>query len=256
MEERQKDYTIMEGCTIPSLGKIYGEGINPQIELRAMTGRDEMKRLAKTNTNFKVMSDIIEGCMIEKPKVHVYDMALADYEYLLHKLRVISYGADYPMTIYCNECNKMSEVTVNLDTLTVREIDVDKFEKDSTIILPDSQDKVDLNFQTPHLLDAIQLKANEYEKKFKQAAVNFETLSKLVLTIHSVNDAKLNDFDLETKLLDVWSAKDIRFILSSIDELNSNFGINAKVTLNCPKCGCEKDYTFLYGPEFLGPTKF
>ena len=41
--ERQNDYTIMEGYELPSKGKIYSENVNPHIELRSMTARDEMK---------------------------------------------------------------------------------------------------------------------------------------------------------------------------------------------------------------------
>jgi hypothetical protein len=90
--ERLTDYTIMEGYELPSKGKIYSDSVNPHVELRSMTARDEMKRLSPSSTPLKTLADIIEGCCIEKPKVHVYDMALGDYEFLLHKLRIVTYG--------------------------------------------------------------------------------------------------------------------------------------------------------------------
>ena len=95
MVERQTDYTIMEGYELPSKGKIYAENVNPHIELRSMTARDEMKRLSPSSTPLKTLADIIEDCFIEKPAIHVYDMCLGDYEYLLHRLRIVTYGDSY-----------------------------------------------------------------------------------------------------------------------------------------------------------------
>ena len=42
MEEKQKNYSIAEYVSLPSGGKIYDKPVNPEIKLRAMTGRDEI----------------------------------------------------------------------------------------------------------------------------------------------------------------------------------------------------------------------
>ena len=68
---RQTNYTIAEGYELPSKGKIYSVAVNPHVELRSMSARDEMKRLSPSSTQFKKLADIIEGCMIEKPAIHV-----------------------------------------------------------------------------------------------------------------------------------------------------------------------------------------
>ena len=76
MSTRQTGFTIMEGYTLPSKGKIYSENVNPLIELRSMTAREEMRRLSPSSTPLKTLADIIEDCCIEKPAIHVYDMSL------------------------------------------------------------------------------------------------------------------------------------------------------------------------------------
>ena len=43
--ERNTNYTIAEGYRLPSEGLIYDVAVNPEIELRSMSARDEMKRL-------------------------------------------------------------------------------------------------------------------------------------------------------------------------------------------------------------------
>ena len=72
MAERQNDFTIMEGYELPSKGKIYVEKtVNPHVELRSMTAREEMRRLSPSSTPLKTLADIIEDCCIEKPAIHV-----------------------------------------------------------------------------------------------------------------------------------------------------------------------------------------
>ena len=119
---RQTNYTIAEGYELPSKGKIYSVAVNPHVELRSMSARDEMKRLSPSSTQFKKLADIIEGCMIEKPAIHVYDMALGDYEFLLHKLRIVTYGPEYNINCRCPLCGDWDDHVVNLESLQLNEL--------------------------------------------------------------------------------------------------------------------------------------
>ena len=56
----QKDYTIAEFMTLPSEGKVYGELIDPQIELRSMTTAEEMRRLAPNDHQYENLCTIID----------------------------------------------------------------------------------------------------------------------------------------------------------------------------------------------------
>ena len=134
-EERQTKYTIAESYELPSKGEIYDVEVNPHVELRSMTARDEMKRLSPSATPFKTLADIIEGCMIEKPTIHVYDMCLADYEYLLHKLRIVTYGDEYKIYLRCPYCGEEVETVAHLEHLAVKDFDISKLEELKTITL-------------------------------------------------------------------------------------------------------------------------
>jgi hypothetical protein len=123
MEERQTNFTIMEGHELPSKGLIYDKKVNPHVELRSMTAKEEMQRLAVTSAPLKNLADIIESCMLEKPAVHVYDMAIGDYEFLLHRLRVVTYGNKYKITVGCPHCGHLTETELNLDALEIQEFD-------------------------------------------------------------------------------------------------------------------------------------
>ena len=255
MENRQTNYTIMEGCELPSGGVIYEPAIDPHVELRSMTARDEMKRLSPSTTPLKTLADIIEGCMIEKPAIHVYDMAIGDYEYLLTKLRVITYGKEYKIALTCSECGEFFETSANLDSLEMKDFDVDKYNEAKNFALPDSGDSITLKTISPRILESITQKSNEMKRKYKGANIDFSTFCKLLLCIDTVNGEHLNQNSLETLIDHAWSARDLQKILNQIDKSSTMLGYDTRVTVTCTKCSEDVLTFFRYGPEFFRPSE-
>lgn len=253
MEERQTNYTIGEGVELPSKGLIYDKPMSAHVELRSMTARDEMKRLSPSTTQFKTLADIIEGCMIEKPAVHVYDMALGDYEFLLHKLRIVTYGDEYKMSLRCPYCGEPIDTIAHLEELEIKEFDLEKFNAARTIVLPKSGHTVSLNFQTPRMLDENEAKVKELKRKFKTADIAFDLLVLLSSAIDTVDGTKLDQTKLET-FIDKLPAMDMTKIINSIDELNALVGLDNNLTVDCPKCGGEVRTSFRFGAEFFRPS--
>jgi len=108
-----KNITIKEDFSLPSEGRIYGKTFNPDVTLRSMTVEDEMKRLSPSKNPYKNMSEIIESCITsEKLPISVYDLCIGDYTYLLHKLRVVTYGANYPIRYMCPKCGSIENDTL------------------------------------------------------------------------------------------------------------------------------------------------
>jgi len=252
-EERQTNYTIAEGYELPSKGKIYDVEVNPHVELRSMTARDEMKRLSPSSTQFKKLADIIEGCMVEKPKIHVYDMALGDYEYLLHKLRIVTYGTGYKMVLQCPHCLHTFEAETNLEQLRINDFDEEKFESLRTFVLPVSGDTIKIRFQTPRMLDETEAQVKEAKRKFRSAEIEFDLLFLLKSVIEEVNGQKLDPTKLEV-YIDKLPAKDMTKIVNNIDALNACVGIDGTLFVDCPNCGGEVRTSFRFGPEFFRPT--
>ena len=253
MAERQTDYTIMEGYVLPSKGKIYSNNVNPNIELRSMTARDEMKRLSPSSTPLKTLADIIEGCCIEKPGVHVYDMSLGDYEFLLHKLRIVTYGEDYKVSLRCPVCGEFIETTADLSLLEVHEYDEAKIKDLQTFILPRSNKAVTLNFTSPRLIEEAEARVKDMKRRYKDATIDFETLVKLQLNIDLIDGEKKSEVELENIITNL-PAMDLQKLLNNIDKLNKQIGLDNILYLTCPKCGEEVTSFFRFGPEFFRPT--
>ena len=251
--ERQTDYTIMEGYELPSKGKIYSDNVNPHIELRSMTARDEMKRLSPSSTPLKTLADIIEGCCIETPAVHVYDMSLGDYEFLLHKLRIVTYGVDYKVSLRCPECGEVIETVAKLDQLNVREYEDDEIKQLQTFTLPKSNRLVTLNFLTPRMVEEMEVKVKDMKRRYKNATIDFETLVRLLTNIDLIDGEKKTETELENIVTNL-PALDLQKILNNIDKLNQKIGLDNILYLTCPKCGEEVTTFFRFGPEFFRPT--
>jgi len=250
---RQTNYTISEGMELPSKGLIYDKPVDAHIELRSMSGRDEMKRLSPSTTPFKTLADIIEGCMIEKPAIHVYDMAIGDYEFLLHRLRVVTYGDEYKVELNCPYCNESFEAMTHLDDIEVKEFDLDKFNELRNLHLPKSEHDVVLKFQTPHILDQIDSKTKEYKRRYKDATISFDLLAILVNSIESVDGVTMSDLDLES-FINKLPAYDMTKIINTLDKLNACVGINNEVQVTCKHCGADVKTFFRFGTEFFRPS--
>jgi predicted RNA-binding Zn-ribbon protein involved in translation (DUF1610 family) len=251
--ERQNDFTIMEGYELPSKGKIYSETVNPHIELRSMTARDEMRRLSPSSTPLKTLADIIEGCCIEKPAVHVYDMSLGDYEFLLHKLRIVTYGEDYKVALRCPECGEMIEAVAKLGQLDIKEFDEEEVRNLQTFTLPKSGRSITLNFLSPRMVEEMEVKVKDMKRRYKNATIDFETLVRLLVNVDLVDGEKKSEHDLETIITNL-PALDLQKILNNIDKLNKQIGLDNILYLTCPKCGEEVTTFFRFGPEFFRPT--
>lgn len=246
-----KESTIVESFTLPSKGLIYDTPIDPNVSLRSMTVMEEMRRLAPSETPYKIMSDIIEDCMQEKPKIHIYDMCLGDYQYLLHKLRIVTYGPEYKMTISCPNCGEIVESTANLDSIEVFEYD-DTYSDLAKLTLPVSNKIVEMKYQTPRDLDDIARKKKEMQRKTK-LNVEYGLLFTTMSLIKSVDGRVLNPIQLEDFVKKL-SMKDVTAIISRAEELNRKVGLDTRVITKCNQCGYEMVSTFRITSEFFGPT--
>lgn len=245
-------YTIQEEYTLPSMGKLYNVPFDPTVKLRSMTVADEMKRLQASDNPYKVMSEIIDDCLITKLPISAYDMCMGDYQFLLHKLRVVTYGPDYKLRIRCPHCGEVFDYSINLDELKVNYLEDEDINDNFIINLPKSGSTVELRLQTPRDLDWIAHRAKEIKKNFPDMEGSPALVLTLETMIKSIDGQKLNP-TLAYDNLKLLPAADMNKIVQRATKLNEMVGIDIAIKAECPDCHGDVNTTFRFTNEFFGP---
>lgn len=243
--------TIKEDFELPSKGLIYGKKFDPHFTLRSMTVEDEMKRLSPTDYPYRQMSEIIESCMETKFPIPVYDLCIGDYTYMLHKLRVVTYGPEYKIRVGCPHCGSVDDYTISIDDLEIFKYDK-SIEELKSVELPVTGYTVKLKFQTPRDIDRITEKAKEMREQFPEMKGDPIYLLTLQSMIDTIDGGDVNPITmLET--LKKLPMKDTNILSKTATKLNRKVGVDNTINLKCLKCNSDINATFLYTSEFFGP---
>lgn len=250
-------YTIAETFTLPSKGLIYDTKVNPQVRLRSMTTVEEMRRLSHTDTPYKTLCDIIDSCIVDPIGISSYDMHLGDYQFLLHKLRVVTYGPEYPSSSICPVCGKTNRITLNLDDIEVFSFDEEdeEYKELFNLTLPKTGKRIVLKFQTPRDLDLASQEEKEFNTSHPDNDVNISYLITLKHLVKTVDGEVLKPMALD-QFLRKLPLMDSNAILQRATKINNKVGINTAIQNICtnPKCGAKYRTTFRITNEFFGPT--
>lgn len=245
-------YTIAEEYTLPSLGKVYKQNVNPHIKLRSMTTAEEMKRLSPSEREYKNICDIIDDCLVEKPGISSYDMCVADYQFLLHKLRVVTYGEEYPVISKCPFCYTQNEIVVKLNDLEITTCP-DDYEKYMQFKLPRTGKEIKTRFQTPRLIDDVNIRVKEFKKKSKNQSLDNSLTYTVQSLIDTIDGEKLDAVMLEQFVRGL-PMMDTNYIIQHAEKLVESFGLKTTMELDCPACGLTYNSNFRITTEFFRPS--
>lgn len=247
------DYTIANDFELPSLGKVYSKEVNPQVKLRSMTTMEEMKRLNHSERPYKAMSEIIDDCLVEDIGISAYDMCLPDYQFMMHKLRIVTYGPEYKITSTCPYCGSANNHTLNLDDMSVISFDEEVFDKYSEFELPASKHKIKIRLQTPRMMDNITFKTKEDRRKNPKSNSDAALLFTLESLIEEIDGTKPESFRL-IPFIQKLPMMDTNYILKAAQKLNTIFGLDLGLLNVCGVCGLDYTSSFRTTSEFFGPS--
>ena len=248
--------TIVEYFELPSKGKIYGESLSGKFgkfKMRSMTTVEEMKRLSHCEDSYRLISEIIDDCILDKLPISCYDMHIGDYQYLLHRLRVVTYGSEYKVNSMCPACGKVDTYTIDLDSLGIIPYDPDNFDKYTKFELPSSKKTVEIRFQTPRMMDQVEAKRKDLLKRNPNYEGNPSLLHTVMSLIKSIDGKVYDPVKLERIVRDMPMA-DTNKIMQYAMKLNANIGLQAHVRNICTECGVDYNTPFRLTSEFFGPT--
>lgn len=247
------DFSIANDFELPSLGKVYSQDVKPYAKIRSMTTMEEMKRLNHSERPYKSMSEIIDDCLVESPGISAYDMCLPDYQYMMHKLRIVTYGPLYKITSTCPFCGSSNLHELNLDDMTVTKFDEDTFKKYSEFTLPASKKHIKIRLQTPRMMDDITFRSKEERRKNPQNSGDAAFLFTLESLIEEIDGSKPESFRIRPFVTQL-PMMDTNYILKSAQKLNQIFGLDMGLTHVCGICGLDYTSSFRATSEFFGPS--
>lgn len=249
------DYTLRGTYTLPSLGKIYGvDDINPEITLRSMTTVEEMRRLNHSDRVYQIMAEIIDDCIVDNQlPLSTYDMCLADYQFLLHKLRVVTYGNMYKISSICPYCGATNTTSIDLDSLKVKYFNEEDYKKYSELDLPQTKKHIKLRMQTPRMIDGVTVRAKEQRKKTPDIVGDPAFLFTLEALIAEIDGVKPDPMTLSNFVRSL-PMMDANYILKYSQKLMGVAGLETDLEISCSVCGLEYESSFRTTGEFFGPS--
>jgi len=245
------EYIIGEEYTLPSLGKVYDREVNPKVKLRSMTTNEEMKRLNPSDRAYKTMAEILDDCLVEDIGIPSYDLCVGDFQFLIHKLRVVTYGPDYSIDCRCPYCLSTTTETINLDDIPVNTYK-NNIEKYLEFDLPATKKHIKLRMQTPRILDDISDNVKDFKKRNPSFNGDSAFLFTLKALVKEVDGEKPDPITFEPWLRGL-PMKDTNYLLKKAGKLVDAIGLNLDLEITCPACKLTYNSPFRITSEFYGP---
>jgi len=224
--ETKKDYIPIK---LPSMG-VFNEGIDT-VEIRPFTYEDEriLRSVTKMNEGIVAISTLMRRCV---KGIEYSNLSLFDKNYLLFKLREISYGDDYEISVTCQECQEKNDLSVKISKLRVDYADPN-MEYPKKVYLPDSE--VDVYVRCPRAED---------EKLLGNSASLTDSLWKFVDRIKDYEERGIIQ-----EFLSKTTAKDITTLRQAI--FSDNIGLNYDVRFKCSNCNSDERTTLPMNESFF-----
>lgn len=247
--ERLKPSSNFEEVLLPSLGKFYDGTDGPAdgiLHIRPMTGNEEQVlatgRLVKDG---QAIDMIFKNCIMEKYPTEKF--LSIDRNFLLIKLRGISYGPLYEVEIACPNCENKFEQSINLN------LPVDNCPDDFGLdklsgVLPDSQ--LPFSYSLQKGLNEIEI--NDYRERNKRRQNLDDTLIHRTAMLLNSLGGFTNKSEIKL-ILNNLKVNDLSYLRNCMDE--PPFGVDTTIDMACENCLHEFSLELPIGPNFFFPRQ-
>ena len=215
---------------LPSRGKAYIE-CEETVNIKPFTYAQERKlrSIKKAAQGIPVIKSLFNDCV----KGLDYDsMTLEDKNYLLFKLREISYGDDYALTLECMECNSKNALSMEISKIEVKYAE-DDYKEPLEITLPDSKQKV--VFVTPRSKD---------EHYMTDMEVLIDNLWRFMISV-----GKYSDERIKQEFLKKTTVRDVAYFREQL--IKERYGMRKSMSFECAGCGAINESIIPFNESFF-----
>ena len=207
--EQDSDWRPLE---LPSRGNAYIES-DGVVNIKPFTYAQERKlrSIKKAAQGMRVVRSLFKDCV----EGLVYDdMTLEDKNYILFKLREISYGDDYALSLQCRHCDSNNALTMKISRVQVKYAP-DDYKEPIEIVLPDTQQKV--VFVTPRCKD---------EQYMTDMEVLTDNLWRFMISV-----GKYSDERIKREFLKRTTVKDLAYFREAL--VKDRYGMAKEMSFEC-----------------------
>ena len=238
---------------LPSKGLVYPKDhplSKGQIEIKYMTAKEE-DILSSQNLIKKgiVIDKLFESIIVDK-RVNPDDIVIGDKNAIILATRVLGYGPDYPVEIYSSRKDDIIKTTLDLSSVSTKEVDYSLFEN-----------KNEFKFQTPIGKQNITFKILTHgdEKSIDKDLValqklNSDTASDITTRLRYMITSVEGDSNIATigKFVNGLLARDSRALRDYVRSISPDMDMNFTYT---HEDGEEEILPITLGVGFFWPTE-
>lgn len=244
--------TVTETYTLPSKGKLYGEEFGSEVTIRSMTTFEEKMRLG--NQGFwKTMCSILDAVVTSPETYESRAMTLFDFYFLMYKMRAVSYGPTYKVTVTCPHCGHKEIVKVDLDSLNVNYLSEDIKEPFEIGPLPRSGDTLGCRFL--RVTDSInnEKKSREILEKSPNYIGDPMYILSRASQIVTINGEEVTPIEIQM-YVERMDALDSAYFSQVYNKISNGVGLDAVGSGTCSACGESLEFDLPMNSEFFRPT--
>jgi len=213
---KEKSNTTSVLVDLPSGGKAYHEHAG-HVNISPFTYADEKHLRGVTNMSGaqKAIGTIFDRCV---EGLSYEESTIPDKNYLLFKLREISYGDDYPITLNCDTCGANNMLKLKISSIPVNTAKED-LEDPIKVTLPDTEQEVE-----------IRLPRSRDESYMENLGSITNNLWRFVISVGGYTDGVV-----VRKFIEQTSVRDVDVMRATV--LNVDYGLDQKMSYHCLECG-------------------
>lgn len=249
----KKKGTLEETYQLPSLGKLYGEGSSSEVSIRSMTTFEEKMRLGSQGF-WKTMTSILESVVTYPEDFKVTNLTLFDFYFLMYKMRTVSYGPIYKVSVTCPHCGNTMISKVNLDDISIDYLNDENSMEPITIgPLPRSGDTLQCKYLRVQDSMSIERRSKEILRDHPDYVGDPSYILTMASEIKSINGE--DKLPIEVQMyVEQMSAMDSAYFQQAYNKLTNKVGMNTVCHDVCDHCGEELSFGLPFNSEFFRPT--
>ena len=242
---------LTEVIKMPSKGLI--NGVPKEVTIRAVQRKDKKKLLMSETDN--VLLSLLQYSVVSHTDFNVYDLLPFESEYLLYRLRILTYGPKHTFKQHCKFCGEINEVELDLNSIPVLDLP-SNFKLTFDIQLPVSGNVLTCKLLTEGEKIAINKQSKELQNATgdEQAGLDMIWESRVI----AINGNKKLAPIEKTQFLDEMNDYDSEYFMEYYSHYEGNYGLQNKLKFACDKCNKFNEssmpsiYTF-FRPTFTFP---